>query len=129
MNDEGPPPYAPDDLRAMINALRPLAPYMIADNVAPLVVYLASRRCAETHRAFSVGAGHISRVFIGTTEGWYAPGLTDITPEAIAESFDRVTDLTEFAVPESLFDELRYIADRLPNIDDTDVGDTPPPAR
>ena len=62
IGEGGPPPYSPEVLRETKDALRPLARHMTAENVAPLVVYLASRRCTETHRIFSVGAGHVARV-------------------------------------------------------------------
>ena len=58
MNEGGPPPYSPEDLLDVMDSLRPLAPHLTVENVAPLVVYLASSRCRENHRIFSVGAGH-----------------------------------------------------------------------
>ena len=65
INHGGPPPFAPEQLAATIDALKPLAPYMTVDNVAPLVVYLASRACTHTRRVFSVGAGHVAEAFVG----------------------------------------------------------------
>ena len=84
------------------------------ENVAPLVVYLVSSRCRENHRIFSVGAGHVARVFIGATRGWYAPGLQAPTPEEVEAALAVATDLDEFAVPESMMDESRFIARQLP---------------
>jgi NAD(P)-dependent dehydrogenase (short-subunit alcohol dehydrogenase family) len=110
INAEGPPPFAPDDLRATVDALRPLAPFMTVENVAPLVVYLASRRCAQTRRCFSVGAGHVARVFVGTSRGWYAPGLGNTTPEQIEAGLDTACNVEQFSVPESMNDECRFIA-------------------
>ena len=68
MNAGGPPPYSPAELRATAEALQPLAPYMTVDNVAPLVVYLASRRCTETRRVFSAQ----SLVIVATGHGFVA---------------------------------------------------------
>ena len=92
IGEGGPPPYSPEVLRETKEALRPLAPYMTADNVAPLVVYLASRRCTETHRIFSVGAGHVARVFVAATRGWYAPDLGSSTPEEVEANLDAACD-------------------------------------
>jgi hypothetical protein len=66
---------------------------------------------------FSVGCGHVARVFLGATRGWYAPGLNGFTPEDVEASLDAVCDLTEFGVPESMSDESRYIARHLPAVD------------
>jgi hypothetical protein len=63
---------------------------------------------------FSIGAGRVASVFVGTNVGWFTPGLADMTPEQVAESFDTVRDLTEFSVPENLYDELHYIAEHMP---------------
>jgi len=114
MNEGGPPPYSPDDLQDVMESLRPLAPHLTVENVAPLVVYLVSSRCRENHRIFSVGAGHVARVFIGATRGWYAPGLETPTPEQVEAALAVATDLDEFAVPESMMDESRFIARQLP---------------
>jgi NAD(P)-dependent dehydrogenase (short-subunit alcohol dehydrogenase family) len=114
IGDSGPPPFAPEQLEATVRALKPLAPYMTVDNVSPLVVYLASRRCAETQQIFSVGAGHVARVFVAATRGWYAPNLGSSTPEEIAANLHAASDLTDFGIPTSINDERRFIADRMP---------------
>ena len=114
MNEDGPPAYSPDAMKRMMHALRPLAAHMVVDNVAPLVVYLASRRSGETGQVFSVGAGHIARVFIAATRGWCAPGLANMTPEQVEANLGAACDLGEFTVPESLYDECEYIAEHLP---------------
>jgi len=114
MNEGGPPPYSPEDLEDVIDSLRPLAPHMTVEHVAPLVVYLASSRCRENHRIFSVGAGHFARVFIGATRGWYVPGHEPATPEQVEAALTEVSNLETFAVPESMMDESRYIGANLP---------------
>jgi hypothetical protein len=101
-------------MQAIMKALRPIASLMVVDNVAPLVVYLASRRCAETHRVFSVGAGHVARVFIGAGRGWYGPDLRNPTPEQIEASLDAVCDLAGYTIPESMYEECETIGQHLP---------------
>ena len=105
--------YPPDVLEDTVEALRPLAPYMTPENVAPLVVYLASRNCTESHRVFSVGAGHVARVFVAATRGWHAPDPNASTPEEVAVHLEEACDLTEFAIPESMNDASRFVARRL----------------
>jgi hypothetical protein len=68
---------------------------------------------------FSVGARHIARVFIGASRGWYAAGLGTMTPEQVEASVDAACDLEEFSVPESLYDECRFIAEHLPGAPDS----------
>ncbi len=114
MNAGGPPPYSPEGLEDVMGSLAPLAPHLTVENVAPLVVYLASRRCRENHRVFSVGAGHVARVFIGATRGWYAPGLETPTPEQVEAALAAASALDDFTVPESMMDESRFISLHLP---------------
>ena len=125
MNAGGPPPYSPEELRATAEALQPLAPYLTVDNVAPLVVYLASRRCTETRRVFSVGAGHVARVFIGEARGWFAPDLATMTPEQVEANLPTACDLADFATPESMNHASRLIAQALPAAPDISSGTHP----
>jgi NAD(P)-dependent dehydrogenase (short-subunit alcohol dehydrogenase family) len=115
IGERGRPDYAPEDAQDLAEGLGPLAPYMTVDNVAPFVVYLTSTRCAYNRYVFSVGCGHVARVFLGATRGWYAPGLAGYTPEEVEANLDAVCDLTEFAVPESMSAESRYISQHLPD--------------
>jgi NAD(P)-dependent dehydrogenase (short-subunit alcohol dehydrogenase family) len=114
MGAGGPPPYSPDELQNMTELFRPIARVMTAENVAPFVAYLASRRCVETGRIFSIGCGHIARAFVGATHGWYASDLQNLTPEQVASNFDAACDLGEFTVPETAHDEIRYITEHRP---------------
>ena len=110
----GPPPYPPDVLRETARALGPLIPYMTVENVAPLVVYLASRDCTETRTVFSVGCSHVARVFVGATAGWYSPDPTAMTPEDVAANLATACDLTGFGIPDSMNDASRFVAQHLP---------------
>lgn len=55
--------------------------------VTPVVVYLAHESCDRNGNVYSVGAGKVSRVFIGSTAGIEDPKLT---PEAVAEAIDEI---------------------------------------
>ncbi|MFN8037152.1 MAG: SDR family NAD(P)-dependent oxidoreductase [Acidimicrobiia bacterium] len=106
---DGPPQFTPEDLEATIRSLGPLLPGMTVENVAPVAVYLASRECRVTGRAFSVGARHVAEVFLGLTDGWYATGSA-FTPETVASQLDAICDRSHFTVPESMNDANRSIA-------------------
>lgn len=114
IENDGRPPYAPDQMEDMMQALRPIARYMTADNVAPLVVYLSSRSCSMTGRIFSVGCGHVALASIGVSRGWYAPDLMHTTAEEIAEHLEEACDPNSLATPESMSRELRIIAAHMP---------------
>ena len=77
--------------------------------VSPLVAYLASAACAVSGEAFSAGCGRFARVFIGVAHGWLSPAGTDATAEDIGAHLDDIEDLDGFAVPSSVWDELRDI--------------------
>lgn len=59
--------------------------------VTPVVVYLAHESCDRNGHFYSVGAGKVSRVFIGSSPGIEDPALS---PETVAAEIDRIDDLT-----------------------------------
>lgn len=112
IGDDGPPPFAPEHLRETMRVLSPLVPHMTVDNVVPFVVFLASRDCELSGQVFSVGCGHVSRIFVGATRGWYASGAGG-TPEDVAANLGTVCELDGFDVPVSMNDEAATIAQRI----------------
>ena len=64
-------------------------------------------------QAFSGGGGRYSRVFIGVAEGWLSDTDSYPTAEDIGRNFDKIQDRSSYIVPESIFDELSSIADRI----------------
>lgn len=108
------PHFSPTVMRETLDALGPLIPHLSEDNVVPLVCYLASRDCTLTRRIFSVGAGHVARVFIGAAHGWYATGTAAMTPESVAVNIDAALDRSDYAIPGSMNDEARVISRHLP---------------
>lgn len=123
----GAPPYPPDVLEETLAALRPLLSTMTTEHVVPLVVYLASPACAQTGHVYSVGCGHVARVFVAMTRGWHTTGPT--TPEEVAAHLGTANDLTEYAVPRSMNDATRFIAANRPEavtpVPDADPRSTP----
>lgn len=82
--------------------LGPLADKLDPGLVTPLVTYLASEECEPTGRVFSVGGGRVAEVFIGETQGYHQ---ADLTPEAVHEHWDAITDREGYAVPANISDE------------------------
>ena len=79
------------------------------EQVAPMVVYLASRECTVSGEAFSAGGGRYARVFIGVADGWFGPAGGCATAEDIEAHLDAIEDLSSYAIPGSAWDELRDI--------------------
>ena len=80
---------------------------MLPEWVSPMVVYLASEECTRTRHYYSAALGRFARVFIAATSGWYAPGDTPPTVEAIEAHLDVIENRDEFDLPDSVFDEDR----------------------
>ena len=79
---------------------------MQASFVSPLVAYLASERCAGSQNMYSALGGKYSRVFVGLTRGWYQPGSTPPTPEALAAHLPEIDDRSHYDVPLSGLEEM-----------------------
>ena len=83
------------------------------DLVVPIVIFLASPACRDTHQVFSACAGRFARVFVGLAEGWLAAPGSAPTADDVAAHLADVTATEPFTVPGSVFDEVAGIADRL----------------
>jgi NAD(P)-dependent dehydrogenase (short-subunit alcohol dehydrogenase family) len=91
-----------DDLEAARGLLDAINP----DLVVPMVVFLASRSCTETHQAFSAGAGRYARVFVGLGSGWTAEAGVVPTAEDIVDNLAMITSPDPYTIPSSIFDEV-----------------------
>jgi NAD(P)-dependent dehydrogenase (short-subunit alcohol dehydrogenase family) len=98
---------------------RPLPEQANAERLVPLPTYLASTACRVSGEAFSGGGGRYARVFVGVADGWLAPDENVATAEDIDEHLDEIEDLSRFIVPDSIYDELRSIAERIAERDGT----------
>ena len=83
------------------------------DLVVPIVVFLASRECEVTHHNYSACAGRFGRVFVGLGRGWMADAASELSADDIAEHFVEVSAVEPFSVPDSIFDEVAEICERL----------------
>ncbi|MCL3819842.1 SDR family NAD(P)-dependent oxidoreductase [Aeromicrobium wangtongii] len=83
------------------------------EQIAPLVVYLASEACTQTHMVVSAGGGHFSRVVTGLSEGWTGAPDEPVTAEDVATHIEQILDTSQISVPMSAADELQGLSDRL----------------
>lgn len=88
--------------------LGPLAGSADPERVVPMVVYLASEACSQTHEIYSAGGGRYARFFIGVTPGWTS---TTATVEDIADHLDVIRDTEGFQVFGSAAEEIQLLAE------------------
>jgi NAD(P)-dependent dehydrogenase (short-subunit alcohol dehydrogenase family) len=84
--------------------LGPLADQLGPEHVTPVVAYLASEECSVSGEVYTVGGGHVARVFVGV-----APGYTNkdgLTAEAVRDNLDQIRDESGYEVPANLNEEL-----------------------
>jgi NAD(P)-dependent dehydrogenase (short-subunit alcohol dehydrogenase family) len=88
-----------------------VAEHFHPEQVTPAVLYLASEGCTLSGEVWSVGAGSVSRVFVGVVPGWFkSPEDGLVTVEDIEANLDAIRSLDGFEVPVNLADDLRRIA-------------------
>ena len=71
--------------------------------VAPVVAFLTHRDCPVSGEIYTVGAGHVSRFFVGRTRGFYSPGLSI---EDVRDHLSEIRDETGYTVPGGPADEM-----------------------
>ncbi len=71
--------------------------------VAPVVAFLTHRDCPVTGEIYTVGAGHVSRFFIGRTKGFYSP---ELSIEQVRDHLDEIRDEAGYTVPGGPADEM-----------------------
>jgi NAD(P)-dependent dehydrogenase (short-subunit alcohol dehydrogenase family) len=75
------------------------------DQVAPVVAYLASEACMDTHTVLSAFLGRVAALQIGVTRGWTSP-TGSLSAEDVASHLSEITDPTDLLVAGSIFDEM-----------------------
>jgi NAD(P)-dependent dehydrogenase (short-subunit alcohol dehydrogenase family) len=105
-------PYPDEYLQEMLRAFKPFMRHTTVDNVTPMVVYLAHRSCDFTQRIYSVGCGHVGRVFVGVAPGWFAPDLTLPSAEEVVDHLAEASELNGFEIIDSATKELRFMAEQ-----------------
>jgi hypothetical protein len=71
--------------------------------VAPVAAFLIHRECQVSGEIYTVGAGQVSRFFIGRTKGFYSPSLST---EEVRDHLAEVRDEAGYTVPEGPADEM-----------------------
>jgi len=71
----------------MVKLLKP-------EYVSPLVAYLCSEGCTENGSLFEVGAGAFYKLQWTRSAGHSVPLSEEVTPEKVAEGWDKVTDMS-----------------------------------
>jgi len=89
--------------------LGPLADTLDPECVTPLVTYLCSDQCQETHSIWSVGGGRFARMFIGLTPGWFAGKGAKPTPEEVRDHVAEIRDTSQYIIPDSIADEMKLM--------------------
>lgn len=83
------------------------------EEVAPLISYLASEACTQSHLVFSAGGGHFARVFTGLTRGWTAAAGAPASPEDIAKHLGEILATREYSIPMSAAEEVADLSQYL----------------
>ncbi|RIL05109.1 MAG: short-chain dehydrogenase [Proteobacteria bacterium] len=89
--------------------LGPLADTLDPECVTPLVTYLVSEQCQETHSIWSVGGGRYARMFVGLTPGWFAGKGAKPTPEQVRDHVSEIRDTSKYVIPDSIADEMKMM--------------------
>lgn len=89
------------------NLLGPLADRLQPSWVTPLVTWLVHEDVPVSGELYTLGGGHVGRVFIGVTPGWTDTNEETFTAEALRDHFDEIRDESGYSVPANLNDELR----------------------
>ena len=71
--------------------------------VAPVAAFLTHRDCPVSGEIYTVGAGHVSRFFIGRTKGFYSP---DLSVEEVRDHLAEIRDEAGYTVPGGTADEM-----------------------
>jgi NAD(P)-dependent dehydrogenase (short-subunit alcohol dehydrogenase family) len=99
----GDPSKGMDELRAERPAGAP--PHLEPELVAPMVAFLAHESCPVSAGIYTAGGGRFARLFVGATDGYLVPGVTDQgavpTPEDVAANWAAINDEAGYYVPAS----------------------------
>jgi NAD(P)-dependent dehydrogenase (short-subunit alcohol dehydrogenase family) len=93
--------------------LGPLADKLNPEFVTPLVTYLCSEQCEQTHEIFDVGGGRYARIFIGLGRGWVAPGGVAPQAEDVLANIDAIRDREGYSLPQNTAGEIQAILEAI----------------
>jgi NAD(P)-dependent dehydrogenase (short-subunit alcohol dehydrogenase family) len=83
--------------------LGPLADKLAPELITPVVTYLVHEDCEVSGEIYTIGGGHVGRVFIGVTPGYTK---ADLTAEDVRDHLGEIRDEARYEVPANLNEEL-----------------------
>jgi NAD(P)-dependent dehydrogenase (short-subunit alcohol dehydrogenase family) len=89
-----------------------LSAKMAPELVSPLVAWLVHEECPVSGHTYSVGGGHVARVFVGKGPG-YVQTDSPLTVEDVRDHFEAIDRTDDFAVIRNSFDEVELVAKQL----------------
>ena len=92
--------------RMTMELLGPAADALQAETVTPLVTFLASEACEQTHEIYSAAGGRYARIFVGLAPGWFGGKGHVPTVEDVLDNLDQIRKQDGYIVPDSIQDEL-----------------------
>ena len=92
-----------DALASAQELMRPFFDKVDPALVSPVVAFLGHADCPVTGEMYTVGAGQVSRFFIGRTRGYHNPALT---VEDVAANLDAIRNESGYTVPAGPADEM-----------------------
>ncbi|TFH24061.1 MAG: SDR family oxidoreductase [Myxococcales bacterium] len=90
--------------------LGPMAELLGPEHITPLVTYLCSEECEQTHEIFDCGGGRYARIFIGLAPGWASPKGSVASPEDIRDNLPQIRSPEGYVIPDSIADEMAALA-------------------
>ena len=86
---------------------------MRSDLVTPIALYLVSRECEVTHEIFSAVAGRYSRIFIGSTPGWFPGPNAVVAVEDVRAHLDEIRRQEGYSVHGNATEEMTSLFAKL----------------
>ena len=77
--------------------------------VSRVAAWLVHDECPVSGELYSVGAGHVARIFFGETRGWTEIDESKFTVEAVRDHFEKIRAEDGYAVPNDVGDEIALI--------------------
>jgi len=101
---------APQAVTRLTEALMgPLAEKLKPECVTPLVTFLSSESCQETHGIYGVGGGRFARIFIGMAPGYFAGTAAVVDAEDIEANFSKIRDVSGYTIPDNVNEEMAEV--------------------
>ena len=81
--------------------------------VTPLVTYLCSEQCQQTHEIFDVGGGRYARIFVGLGRGWVAPGGAAPQAEDVLANIEAIREREGYSLPQNMAGQIQAILEAI----------------